>query len=101
MIPLADVFYCAADGKYVTVKHVHGQATLDMTLKHLEQEFSQYLLRIHRATLVMRERMRRLEVCNREVWLFLEELDDGLVVSRRHISAVKGALRQQFDFDNK
>lgn len=94
IIPLDDVFYCAADGKYVTVNHVHGHSTLDVTLKQLEQEFPQYFLRIHRATLVTRARVRRLEMKQREAWLYLDELEKGLIVSRRHINAVKAVLRQ-------
>lgn len=97
LIPLSDIFYCAADGKYVTIQHLRGHSTLDVTLKHLEQEFPHLMLRIHRATLVTRERIRRLELNDRGAWLYLDELDDGLAVSRRHISTVKAALRQQLE----
>ena len=49
LIPLDDVRAFIADQKYVTVHHINGEHLLDDTLKDLEEEFGNRLLRIHRS----------------------------------------------------
>lgn len=95
LIDLADVRYCAADQKYVTLHHSRGETVCDYTLKELEQAYPDDLLRIHRHTLVG---VRFIQALRRNTdgqnILFLNDSDAPLVVSRRHASHVRQWLQE-------
>lgn len=94
LIPLADIVYFLADQKYVSVHHTGGETLIDESLKHLEDEFSDHFLRVHRSALVSLARIERLEALDaggHEV--YLKGLDEGIAVSRRHLPAVRKAMK--------
>jgi len=93
-IPVEDIIYLRADQKYVTVRHVGGESLLEESLKSLEQRFAGRFLRIHRNALVARQRVAGLEKepdgrCS----LRMEESEDRLEISRRHLAQVRRWLK--------
>lgn len=93
LIPLDKVFYFAADQKYVTVYHEGGETLIDDTLKELEQEFGQRLVRTHRSVLVLLERVEAMEK-NRSGQFELRLTGTGQrpAVSRRHAGDLRELL---------
>ncbi|WP_421722729.1 LytR/AlgR family response regulator transcription factor [Bacterioplanoides sp.] len=95
LIALADIVYFLADQKYVSVYHVDGETLIDESLKHLEDEFSDHFLRVHRSALVSLARIERLEALDaggHEV--YLKGLAEGIAVSRRHLPGVRKAMKR-------
>jgi len=93
LIPFEEVLCFYADQKYVTVVHAGGETLIDDTLKDLEQEFSDQLLRIHRNALVCLDKVDGLEKnAEGQFQLRLKQSDYHPVVSRRHLAFVKEAL---------
>lgn len=94
LIPLADIVYFLADQKYVSVHHTGGETLIDESLKHLEDEFSDHFLRVHRSALVSRQRIERLEALEESGHeVYLKGLAEGIAVSRRHLPAVRKAMK--------
>ncbi|MBE0484663.1 LytTR family DNA-binding domain-containing protein [Marinobacter sp.] len=95
LIDLADVRYCEADQKYVTLHHSRGETVCDYTLKELEQAYPGQLLRIHRHTLVG---VRFIQALRRNTdgqnQLILNDSSTSLLVSRRHASHVRQWLQE-------
>jgi len=90
LIPLREVKFFQADQKYVTVRHEGGEVLIDDTLRKLESEFGDQLVRIHRNALVMMEHLEGLErdpVGHYQVRM--RSIDERLDVSRRHVSGVR------------
>ena len=56
-IPLDDVFCLLADDKYVTVHHTGGESLVDTSLRQLEQQHPDALLRLHRNCVIPRRRL--------------------------------------------
>lgn len=52
LIPLTDVIYLRAELKYITVRTAEKEYLLDESLNHLEQEFGNTFIRLHRNCLV-------------------------------------------------
>ncbi|MBD3648084.1 MAG: response regulator transcription factor, partial [Pseudomonadales bacterium] len=61
LIPLNEIRFFQADHKYVTVRHEGGEVLIDDTLRDLEQEFGDKLVRVHRNALVMMDHLEGLE----------------------------------------
>ena len=95
LIDLANIVYCEADQKYVTLHHTGGETVCDFTLKELESTYPRHLLRIHRHTLVG---VRYIQALRRTPdGQSLVALRDGrgeLPVSRRHTSSVRQWLQE-------
>lgn len=94
-IALEDVLYFQAEHKYVTVYHINGETLIDESLKTLENEFPELLLRIHRSILVNRtmiERMQRNSAGQQH--LYLKGQDLPLPVSRRHATPVRELMHR-------
>ncbi len=90
LIPFADVFYLQADQKYVTVRHRHGEALIENSLKTLEQALGSRVVRVHRNALAMAVRIAGLEkTADGRVSLVFDEIPDRLEVSRRHLPAIR------------
>lgn len=95
LIPLEDVRYFIADHKYVTVYHLHGENLLDETLKELEEEFGNRLLRIHRNALISVKHIEAVERNGQgQYQVRLANTDLRPIVSRRHVSGLKDFLKQ-------
>lgn len=90
LIDLADILYCQADQKYVTLVHRQGETLCDYSLKELEQTYPDHFLRIHRHTLVG---VRFIHGLKRNAdgrhALLLKDSDTALPVSRRHAAQVR------------
>lgn len=95
LIPLADILYCEADHKYVTIRHSGGDTVSDFTLKELEASYPEHFLRIHRNTLVGIRHIAGLERnANGHYRLRLRDSQELLSVSRRHVEKVRRWLQE-------
>lgn len=98
LIPVRDVIYFHADQKYVRVRHHNGTDLIDDSLKHLEEEFGDEFVRIHRSALVA---VRQIEALKKTsdgqtlVSLRNASKDEygGLVISRRHVADVRRRIK--------
>lgn len=96
LIPVADILYLKAELKYVTVRTVSREFLIEESLVHLESEFGEVFLRIHRNCLVASARIReigKLPGDEDSHFLQLDGLDERLMVSRRQYSALRGAFK--------
>ncbi|MGB5062507.1 MAG: LytTR family DNA-binding domain-containing protein, partial [Candidatus Competibacter sp.] len=94
LIPLADVYYFQADQKYVMVRHRHGEALIEETLKTLERDLGSRVVRAHRNALAMVTQIAGLEkTADEGVQLVFHEIPDRLEVSRRHLPAIRQCLK--------
>ncbi len=102
-VPVAQALYFKAELKYVTLRTAQHTHVLDESLSELAQRLGPDFLRIHRNALVARSAVRELErrvmpAENEgeepgETWAVrVAEVDEWLVVSRRHLPAVREAL---------
>jgi len=95
LLPFANTRYFIADHKYVTAFHTGGELLLDDTLKELQDEFGQRLLRVHRNALVVLEHIQGLErVELGQYRVKLQGLNHGPLVSRRHLPDVRKMLEK-------
>ena len=92
LVPVEDIYYFAADQKYVTLHHRGGSDIIDDSLRALEEEFAPDFVRIHRNSLVALRHIRSVErdADGRYVVRF-KDCATELPVSRRHAGE---ALRQ-------
>lgn len=90
LIDLAHILYCQADQKYVTIVHDEGEAVTDFTLKELESSHPDIFLRIHRQTLVARQRISGLQRdAQGQYRVRLRGTTARLDVSRRHATDIR------------
>jgi len=90
LIPLTEVKFFQADHKYVTVRHMGGEVLIDDTLRDLESEFGDRLVRIHRNALVMTDHLEGLERDpSGHYQVRMRGIDEKLDVSRRHVSGLR------------
>jgi len=93
-VPVAEVRYLQADNKYVTAYWPTGELLVEQSLKTLEGEYAELLLRIHRNTLVgVRHACTVTRDDNGNGWVHLRDMPTPLLVSRRLIADVKRRLR--------
>ena len=99
LVPVAEILYLKAELKYVTARTAQREFLLEESLVHLETEFSQRFLRIHRNCLVARAAVtgveRAADAGDAEAhWqVILEGSAERLPVSRRQWSQVKALLK--------
>ncbi|MGD8711129.1 MAG: LytTR family DNA-binding domain-containing protein [Ectothiorhodospiraceae bacterium] len=94
LIPVESIRYFMADQKYVTVAHAQGEDLIEDSLKQLETEFGDRFVRIHRKSLVARDRLLGLEKgSDGRVYAVLQDSDDRLEISRRHLPRVRSLIR--------
>lgn len=103
-VPLAQVLYLQAEGKYLTLRTAAREWVMDGSLQAIEQQHGAHLVRVHRSMLVTRWSMRALErqpapadgstadATGESWWLRLEGLAQPVPVSRRQLLAVRQAL---------
>ena len=90
LIPLSEVRFFQADHKYVTVRHDKGEVLIDDTLRDLETEFGDKLVRIHRNALVMTDHLDGLDRdTTGHYQVRIRGVDEKLDVSRRHVSGLR------------
>lgn len=95
LIAIEDVRYFQADQKYVTVRHGGGELIVDETLRELETEFEDFVIRVHRNALVAKKHVEGL-VKDRsgQVAVRLAGLEETIIVSRRHLPAVRKIIKR-------
>lgn len=90
LIPLSEVKFFQADHKYVTVRHEGGEVLIDDTLRDLESEFGDRVVRIHRNALVMMDHLEGLERDpSGHYQVRMRGVEERLDVSRRHVSGLR------------
>lgn len=95
LVPIAEVIYLKAELKYVTIRTPQREFLIEESLASLEQEFGEAFVRVHRACLVARARVRGFERVGAENgegtgWaIVLEGATERLPVSRRQWPVVK------------
>ena len=93
LVPLADVLYLRAELKYVTVRTVEREHLVEESLTHLEEEFADAFVRVHRNCLVARTAIAGFERNAEESesgWaVVIKGTDEKLPVSRRQHHVVK------------
>jgi two-component system, LytTR family, response regulator AlgR len=100
LVPLSEILYLRAELKYVTVHTREREYLVEESLTHLEQEFSDRFVRVHRSALVARA---AIAGCEREAdadgeprWMvLLHEVADKLPVSRRQWPQIKALLKEE------
>ena len=94
LVPLTEILYFQAEQKYVVIKTQVQEYLCDESLKSLEQEFSDFFLRIHRNALVAKKRMAELKKQPEgKLLLTVTGSDKTLEVSRRMAASVRGCLK--------
>ncbi|KPZ61966.1 DNA-binding response regulator [Pseudoalteromonas sp. S3776] len=93
-IELDLVYYFNAQEKYTNMVFEGGEALIEQSLKQLEQRFPTQLLRIHRNTLINKQRLVALHTLNSGVHsVELAGCKEQLNVSRRELKTVKSILQ--------
>jgi two-component system response regulator AlgR len=94
LIAIEDIVYLQADSKYVTVCSAQRRILIEESLKSLEQEFSDRLIRVHRNALVAVRAIRGLEKdAEGHFRVALADVDERLEVSRRLLPEVRKRIR--------
>lgn len=95
-IALDDVLYLAAGDKYVSVHHAAGESLTDTSLRQLEAQFPEELVRLHRRCVVPRARLLALvSVPGGRTLARLAGSPDTPEVSRRNLPRVRRLLHDQ------
>lgn len=95
LIPVEEIHYLQAEEKYVIVHHARGEDLIEESLKSLEEEFAERLVRIHRNCLVARGQLAELRRSgDGQVHAVLRDVAQPLEVSRRCVANLRGELRQ-------
>ena len=98
LIPVDQIYYLKAEQKYVTAAWPEGEILLDESLVTLEEKFPELFVRIHRNALVAKKRITGLgKNADGSSIVKLESMPDELMVSRRHLPAIKALVRELTD----
>lgn len=97
LVPLAEVLYFKADLKYVAARTAEREYLLDEALTHLEEEFAEQFIRLHRAVLVARSALVGFERAAGDDaeaygWALVRGVPEKLPVSRRQWAPAKAAM---------
>jgi len=99
LVPVAEILFLKAEQKYVTARTAEREYLLEESLVHLEAEFSERFLRIHRNCLVARavvtgvERAADQGDAEAHWQVILDGTTERLPVSRRQWPQVKALLK--------
>ena len=98
LVPVAEVLYFKADLKYVTARTAEREYLLDESLTHLESEFAERFLRLHRAVLVAKTALAGFERAAGDDaeaygWALLRDVPEKLPVSRRQWVPAKALVK--------
>lgn len=94
LVAVEDIYYFRADQKYVVARHTKGELLIEDTLKHLEEEFANSFIRVHRSALAALDKVIAIQKQSdgHSVVTFID-VDDSLEISRRHLPEVRKALK--------
>lgn len=98
LVPLAEILYLKAELKYVTAHTREREYLVEESLVHLEQEFIERFVRVHRSCLVSRAAIagceRGVDADGETRWLvLLHGMAEKLPVSRRQWPQIKALLK--------
>lgn len=98
LVPVNEILYLKADLKYVTARTVEREYLLDDALTHLESEFAERFIRLHRAVLVARSALAGFERAAGDDaeaygWALLRGVPEKLPVSRRQWAPAKALVK--------
>lgn len=98
LVPVNEILYLKADLKYVTARTVEREYLLDDALTHLESEFAERFIRLHRAVLVARAALAGFERAAGDDaeaygWALLRGVPEKLPVSRRQWAPAKALVK--------
>ncbi len=89
-ILLSELFYLQAEDKYVRLVYQGGEALTETSLKQLQQKFPQQLVRIHRNTLVVAERICGIgRSAEGQHLVLLRDCPDQPEISRRELAHIR------------
>jgi len=95
LLPMAEVIYLLAEDKYTTAIHEKGSMVINQSLLELEKEHANVIVRAHRGTLVLKNRIRGLEKTHDgRHFLKLDGCEDRPQVSRRNLPAIRKLIRE-------
>lgn len=96
LLPLEEIRYFQADNKYVSAYMEDREELLEESLKQLEEEFGDRLLRIHRNALVALDALEGIEKdLDGHCHVILRGIGRGPDISRRHLPEVRRFLKQR------
>ncbi|MBI3524306.1 MAG: response regulator transcription factor [Betaproteobacteria bacterium] len=100
LVPLASILFLRAELKYVTAQTRERQYLIEESLTHLEEEFSERFIRLHRNCLVARNAIigveRESESDGETRWsVLLRDVAERLPVSRRQWPLIKALLKEE------
>ena len=98
LVPVSEILYFKADLKYVTARTAEREYLLDEALTHLETEFADRFLRLHRAVLVAKTALAGFEKTAGDDaeaygWALLRGIPEKLPVSRRQWAPAKALIK--------
>lgn len=98
-IPLHTVYFFKADSKYVNVFHERGEALIDLSLKRLNEKFPTELIRVHRSTLVVKERIESIDYCEDLLKhkVILKNCDKLIAVGKKYVPPTMQCLDSPHD----
>jgi two-component system response regulator AlgR len=94
LVPIETIVYLRAELKYVTVRTVEREYLIEESLTHLEVEFGERFIRLHRNCLVAPQFItgyeKRLNDDNEQQWVaLLKNIPETIAISRRQQHLVK------------
>lgn len=100
LVPVAEILYFRADLKYVAARTAEREYLLDEALTHLEEEFAERFVRLHRAVLAARSALAGFEKAAGDDadaygWALLRGVPEKLPVSRRQWAPARALLTQR------
>ena len=99
LIPVATILFLKADLKYVMARTRDREYLLDESLTHLEHEFGEQFIRLHRSVLAAREAIIGFEKSGTDdaetQWqALLRDIPERLPISRRQWPLLKSYVRR-------
>lgn len=96
LVPINTITCFIADQKYVRVLHDEGESLIEDSLKHLEEEFEQQFVRVHRNALAARNKLQGLEKqADGSHQLLFTNAEEKIEVSRRHLPAIRKLIKEK------
>lgn len=94
LVPIESIIYLRAELKYITVRTVEREYLIEESLTHLEAEFNERFIRLHRNCLVAPQFItgyeKRLSTDNEQQWVaLLKNIPETIAISRRQQHLVK------------
>ncbi len=94
LVPIESIIYLRAELKYITVRTAEREYLIEESLTHLEAEFSERFIRLHRNCLVAPQFItgyeKRLSNDNEQQWVaLLKYIPETIAISRRQQHLVK------------